>query len=538
MLTLYRKPKPKPNDSDSDQVDLELRKQGLKAQNALLAHHEATEKLPSLQQQVEHPEDSDSTDNDASQRTVRVQIQRTDIICMRTTALSDLQQSLAPHTDPTERQRVVLQRSPMVLQQLLQQWTTVDLRAPEAHLGEFDADFKADAAEKPKPEPSNSKDGSTKYMPTTSLPNRNRKAESEVGIGGKALPDGWHERYDTSSDRIYYCNPRTTESQWEFPGLGSRKHASDRDRGSGQERSIRYGSDSRSPGRYRRNGDSRSAANSKSDDAMTGAKTEEHRAQQADRGRGSNAPIAAAGLAASALAGLMERERAKEETARFERSAQAQRKQDPRSQPDSKIYVSQDAKSAASNHESASERRGTPYTTVSEEPPAKRQSTPYASMAGERTGVNEENSPITPISASEKQSAPPSQTSANGPLYAEDLFARSFHGAHQAHQTGTQQTSKSSSGSDPKVTCRSCSGKGYERSLISTKCTGCNGSGKAKRRGSPACPDCYGRGYIGTKDVCSKCKGKKEVPSDSYRYEDRLFSLIGVDFRDRETGKD
>ena len=82
----------------------------MKAQNALLAHHQATEKLPGLEQQAESPEDVDTAIDDAGTSTVTVQIQRMDVICMSTTALSDLQSSLAPHADPTKRQQVVLQR--------------------------------------------------------------------------------------------------------------------------------------------------------------------------------------------------------------------------------------------------------------------------------------------------------------------------------------------------------------------------------------------------------------------------------------------
>ena len=217
-LVSYRKRKPKV-DSSGNEVDQELRKQALKAQNALLAHHQATEKLPSLEQQAESPEDSDITSDDAGGSTVKVQIQRMDVICTSTTALSDLQSLLAPHADATERQQVVLQRSPMVLQQLLQQWTTVDLRAPEA----FNAGSNADTPEAAEPEskPKTSKGASTRYVPATSVSDRTESPGLRARPMERPLPDGWYELFDSKSGRYYYSNLSTRQTQWDVPRSAS-----------------------------------------------------------------------------------------------------------------------------------------------------------------------------------------------------------------------------------------------------------------------------------------------------------------------------
>ncbi|ERF69418.1 hypothetical protein EPUS_05963 [Endocarpon pusillum Z07020] len=127
---LFHNVKRKAESSKDNAPDLDniLRKEGLKAQNALLAHHDALEKLPELEKETERQENCSS--DDISQASTQQPITRTDVICTSTSVLAQLQQSLAAYTDPTERQRVVLERFAHLLRLLLQQRTTVDLSAP------------------------------------------------------------------------------------------------------------------------------------------------------------------------------------------------------------------------------------------------------------------------------------------------------------------------------------------------------------------------------------------------------------------------
>ena len=455
-LVSYRKRKPKP-DSSGIEVDQELRKQAVKAQNALLAHHQATEKLPGLEQQAESPDDGDKTNDDAGGSTVKVQIQRMDVICTSTTALSDLQSLLAPHVDATERQQVVLQRSPMVLQQLLQQWTTVDLRAPEASNAASNTDSKTKATDNPTSEPSISRDASAKYAPPTSLPDRPRRTDPDAGINEGGLPDGWHERHDASSGRVYYCNPRTMESQWEFPRLHARDGDSGRDRYIGQ-----------------------------------------------------------AGSLPAAFLDWHQKNKAMLDTRRSERSARTPREEYQKTSPYSQTPDSNRSTTLHDQPSHGRERRSD--ASVSESEPVERQSTPYASMAGEKTIVNDIKHSTTSIPPSQKYNAPASHFAADERLAAEDLdlLAKILGEARQADQSSLKQTSKSSSGSDPKITCRRCRGKGYRQRYV--ECAGCNGSGKSRRKGDHGvCSICNGDGENGmaTEASCRECKGKG--------YEDRGF---------------
>jgi WW domain len=166
-----RKRKATPSTDSALEVDDDLRKQGLKAQNALLAHHDALESLPELEKEAERQESSSTADPVCAP--LQEPSTRSDIICTTTTAFAELQQSLAIYTDPTQRQKLVLQRSVHVLQQLLQQWTIVDLSTPTstAERQQTEAADRQQPASTPK-----ESEGSKKT--TTSVPSYLRPAGS------------------------------------------------------------------------------------------------------------------------------------------------------------------------------------------------------------------------------------------------------------------------------------------------------------------------------------------------------------------------
>ena len=348
----------------------------------------------------------------------------------------------------------------------------MDLRAPEASNAASNTDPKTEATDKPteatdKPtsEPSTDRDASAKYVPTTSLPDRSRHTESQSGTNEGALPDGWHERYDGSSGRVYYCNPRTMESQWEFPRLHARDDDSERDRNLWQ-----------------------------------------------------------AGLHAAAFADWAQKNKATGETVGSKRSVRTPRKEYRKTSPYSESHDSN--RTIPLHDQPPHDRERRSNASTSELEPVERQSTPYASMAGEKTIVNDINHSTTSIPPLQKHTTPASQSSANEPPAAEDIFTQFFngsgvfHGAHQTHQPGLKQTLKSSGGSDPTVTCGNCRGKGYRERYA--KCARCKGSGKSRRMGDRGvCPVCYGFGDsndIVGKKPCKECQGKGGWSSDYYRH--------------------
>lgn len=139
---------------------------------------------------------------------------RTDVVCTSTTAFAELQQSLSVYTDPTERQRVVLQRSVHVLQQLLQQWTTVDLSAPTGASQEQ----QAQSANQQQPTATAfSGEDWTETMKNSasrsSLPNRSKPAKP----ADDALPPGWTKHRDPATGRFYYYDTNTLKTQSEVP---------------------------------------------------------------------------------------------------------------------------------------------------------------------------------------------------------------------------------------------------------------------------------------------------------------------------------
>ena len=112
----------------------EIQIQGVKAQTALLTHHEAQHKLSSLEK-----EDTQQ----GSALGIEHSTQRMDVIHTNDTALENLHHSLLVYTDPSERQRVVLQHSAQVLQQLLRQWTTID-QSPDGAISQEQQHTSAD----------------------------------------------------------------------------------------------------------------------------------------------------------------------------------------------------------------------------------------------------------------------------------------------------------------------------------------------------------------------------------------------------------
>lgn len=109
-------------------VDLEndLEKQSAKAQNALLAHHDALDNLADLAKELK------SQDESSFQEIKYISDQqlnaRTEVISANPTpTFAERQQSLTVYSDRVERQRSVLQHSADILQQLLQEWTTVGI---------------------------------------------------------------------------------------------------------------------------------------------------------------------------------------------------------------------------------------------------------------------------------------------------------------------------------------------------------------------------------------------------------------------------
>ncbi|KAI1608204.1 hypothetical protein EDD37DRAFT_185959 [Exophiala viscosa] len=131
-----RKRKARSDKEGAADPDNELGKQGVKAQNALLAQQEAQDKLPELEKEATRQESLGR--NGAIQPYTQRPDTRTDVIRAKAPALHNLQQSLTTCADPAERQRLVLQHSARVLRQLLEQWTTVGLERPlgrddEAH---------------------------------------------------------------------------------------------------------------------------------------------------------------------------------------------------------------------------------------------------------------------------------------------------------------------------------------------------------------------------------------------------------------------
>ncbi|KAJ9604052.1 hypothetical protein H2200_011575 [Cladophialophora chaetospira] len=194
--------KGKPSDLDGD-----LRKQGAKAQNALLAHYEALDALSELEKVAERQENTSS--HDQRQTSTQQPNIRTDVICTNTTALAELQQSLAVYEDPTERQRLVLQRSVNILQQLLHQWTNVGI-----------SDFEGASSEQPAQPDDQVREGdatsSDLHSPNSSIP---------IDPGDKSIPGSfrpnatfWSLPTDTEPDPT-----SISDDHWSLPPRSTRK---------------------------------------------------------------------------------------------------------------------------------------------------------------------------------------------------------------------------------------------------------------------------------------------------------------------------
>ncbi|KIW68591.1 hypothetical protein PV04_04529 [Phialophora macrospora] len=119
----------KSDKNGSSAHDSDLRRQQIKAQNALLAQNEAQERLLVLEEQVAQQERTLGIDTGKScAEPSPVQM---DIVSTTATTLADLTRSLAVYTDPAERQQIFLRHSGQVLQQLLQQWTNIGFSASD-----------------------------------------------------------------------------------------------------------------------------------------------------------------------------------------------------------------------------------------------------------------------------------------------------------------------------------------------------------------------------------------------------------------------
>ena len=520
----------------------------MKAQNALLAHHQATEKLPGLEQQAESPNDSDATNDDTGGSTVTVQIQRMDVICMSTTALSDLQSSLAPHADPTKRQQVVLQRSPMVLQQLLQQWTTVDLRAPEA----FNAGSNADTPEAAEPEskPKTNKSASTRYVPALSVSDRTESPGLRARPTERPLPDGWYELFDSKSGRYYYSNLSTRQTQWDAP-----RSASCDDSGPTSYPSLPSKTASNDSRPFERQRTPYSAVTGNWDQPGTDSDPLARQPSTSD-GKGVSQPTPAPSQTPN-----KDNQNAEDLFTQFpggihhthwsRSTSRASLPYHMNNKPHHTGDLDTDSDSdlgSSSGEEAAAMKKGKRKGLISaglagvaaihaahnvyqsrEKRNARRQALKEGDITFPETTGKESrqrqttasytNKATTKTRTADRFADPQGPTTKKDGLSAEDIFTQFSRGPHQAHQSDLKQTSESSSGLDPQITCRGCRGRGYDRARM--ECSECNGPGDpgSKIKGSwVKCPICKKtcERQLSKEGPCKECKGKGSVPSDYY----------------------
>ena len=121
----YRKGKRKSSKPQQEKEDDDVQRQTTKANNAILQHVNATETLSKLQEEAD--EESTHTNDRSSELALASQASSAlTLVARQNEVVANFQQAMAKVEDPSERQALVMKKSPTLLQDLLLQWTTID----------------------------------------------------------------------------------------------------------------------------------------------------------------------------------------------------------------------------------------------------------------------------------------------------------------------------------------------------------------------------------------------------------------------------
>lgn len=126
----YRKGKQKSSKPQQDKEDEDVRRQTTKANNAILQHVNAAGNLSKLQEEAD--KESAHTNHRSSELALASQASSAlTLVARQNEVVANFQQAMAKVVDPGERQGLVMEKSPILLQDLLVQWTTVDTQAED-----------------------------------------------------------------------------------------------------------------------------------------------------------------------------------------------------------------------------------------------------------------------------------------------------------------------------------------------------------------------------------------------------------------------
>ena len=140
----YRKSKRHSTKKEQDQAAEDLRQQSVKAGNAVMQHVDAAENLSKLHNEAE------KADSLAAERTPELALTtRTGsaliLLPCHNDVLANFRQALMKVDDPGRRQAMIIERSPMLLHDLLMRWTVLDV-------GVVETGVEGDSSVEPAPE--------------------------------------------------------------------------------------------------------------------------------------------------------------------------------------------------------------------------------------------------------------------------------------------------------------------------------------------------------------------------------------------------
>ncbi len=126
----YRKGKRNSSKKEQDKEAEDVRRQTTKANNAILQHVNAAKNLSKLQEEADLDISATKQRTSDSALATRASSALT-LVSRQSEVVADFQQALMKVVDPRERQALMMEKSPILLQNLLMQWTSVDLKADD-----------------------------------------------------------------------------------------------------------------------------------------------------------------------------------------------------------------------------------------------------------------------------------------------------------------------------------------------------------------------------------------------------------------------
>jgi hypothetical protein len=129
----YRKQKKKSSQKQHDEEAEVVQQQSLRAKNAIVQHMNATENLSKLQEEADKVDEAASTEGQPADSKTRAEASRAlTLVSRQNVVVASFQQAMIKVEDLGQRQAWVIEQSPLLLHDLLMQWTTVELDRKEA----------------------------------------------------------------------------------------------------------------------------------------------------------------------------------------------------------------------------------------------------------------------------------------------------------------------------------------------------------------------------------------------------------------------